>query len=188
MFPPNFFVLNLTGIKGRKFDSKGEEGRLIGFNVPLLSYCVITQSGKILESKHVWFLRKENLKFKLDADDEIQFHPEDLQQSQEQVPPIIESTPANDHQENNIDHEDSVEMEENSSDESTLNIKHELTQPNPMSPPVKQSTRILRDPSLIKPPTRYGFHQFNSIESHNVWEDHAEEPPNPLDTTWVFKI
>ncbi|KNZ48935.1 hypothetical protein VP01_5314g1, partial [Puccinia sorghi] len=30
--------------------------------------------------------------------------------------------------------------------------------------------------------------QLNSIESHNVWDNWTEEPPNPLNTTWVFKI
>jgi hypothetical protein len=28
----------------------------------------------------------------------------------------------------------------------------------------------------------------NSIENHQVWEDYAKEPPNPLNITWVFKI
>jgi hypothetical protein len=84
------------------------------------------------------------------------------------------------------------------------------TTPNNHSPP----TRTLRDRSQIKPPVRYGFHHYyepntfesaircfdskfwkeaiekeiNSIENHQVWENHADEPPNPLDTTWVFRI
>ncbi|KNZ58094.1 hypothetical protein VP01_199g1 [Puccinia sorghi] len=76
------------------------------------------------------------------------------------------------------------------------------------------TSRTLRDRSLLKPPTRYGFHHYyepntfesairctnakywkeaiekeiNSIENQEVWESYAEEPPNPLNTTWVFKI
>jgi hypothetical protein len=72
----------------------------------------------------------------------------------------------------------------------------------------------LRDRSTIKPPVRFGFHHYyepntfesaircadekfwkiaiekeiDSIENHEVWDNHHEEPPNPLDTTWVFKI
>ncbi|KNZ60951.1 hypothetical protein VP01_1477g3 [Puccinia sorghi] len=176
-FPTNFLrpigtpavVLNMTGIKGRKFDSKGEEGRLIGFNVPLLLYRVITQSGRIVESKHVRFLKRDDSVIKVDVDNELQFLPEDYPRSQELVPPAIESTPANNHRENNPDRDDSAESDENSSDESNHEIEQQLTQPTSTpTPPVQQTSRILRDRSLIKPPTRYGFHHYyepNTFES-----------------------
>ncbi|KNZ63050.1 gag/pol polyprotein [Puccinia sorghi] len=104
-FPTNFLqsvgtpvvVLNMTGTKGRKFDSKGEEGRLIGFKVSLLLYRVISQSGRIVESKHVQFLKRDDTEIKVDVDNEIQFLPEDNQKVQELVPPVIESTPADHH-------------------------------------------------------------------------------------------
>ncbi|KNZ62182.1 hypothetical protein VP01_1301g1 [Puccinia sorghi] len=69
-------VLNMTRVKGRKFDSKGEEGRLIGFNVPLQSYRIITAFGKIFESKHVRFLKGQDT-VKLDLDKDIEFFPEE---------------------------------------------------------------------------------------------------------------
>ncbi|KNZ60949.1 uncharacterized protein VP01_1477g1 [Puccinia sorghi] len=30
--------------------------------------------------------------------------------------------------------------------------------------------------------------ELNSIERHSVWDNHWEEPPNPLNTTWVFRF
>ncbi|KNZ48151.1 hypothetical protein VP01_5874g1, partial [Puccinia sorghi] len=44
-------VLNMAKVKGLKFDSKGEEGNLIGFNVPLQSYWILTQTGRVIETK-----------------------------------------------------------------------------------------------------------------------------------------
>ncbi|KNZ54495.1 hypothetical protein VP01_2932g7 [Puccinia sorghi] len=40
-------------VKGRKFDSKGEEGRLVGFNLDLRSYRILTQHGRVVETKHI---------------------------------------------------------------------------------------------------------------------------------------
>ncbi|KNZ51685.1 hypothetical protein VP01_3861g3 [Puccinia sorghi] len=51
-------VLKMAKAKGRKLDSKGEEGTLVGFNVQLLSYQIITCAGKVIETKHVRFLKK----------------------------------------------------------------------------------------------------------------------------------
>ncbi|KNZ45087.1 hypothetical protein VP01_84g2 [Puccinia sorghi] len=59
-FPPNLLqpigtptiVLKNNQPKGRKFEPKGEEGILIGFNVHLRSYRVLLRSGQIMETKH----------------------------------------------------------------------------------------------------------------------------------------
>ncbi|KNZ50329.1 polyprotein [Puccinia sorghi] len=50
-------VLNMMKVKGRKLDPKGEEGTLVGFNVPLQLYRIITWTGRVIESKHVKFLK-----------------------------------------------------------------------------------------------------------------------------------
>ncbi|KNZ49972.1 hypothetical protein VP01_4666g1 [Puccinia sorghi] len=116
------------------------------------------------------------------------------------------------------ENEDNSELEDCSSSNEDDKIENQLTQNNhpekeiELPPPV--STRVLRDCLQIKPPVRYGFHHYykpntyesaiwcsdskywkqaiksevNSIEQHDVWENHWEEPPNPLNTTWVFKI
>lgn len=53
---PSVF-LNKIRIKGRKFDEKGLDGTLVGFNSTLLSYVLLTKSGKFFEKKHVKFLK-----------------------------------------------------------------------------------------------------------------------------------
>ncbi|KNZ50586.1 hypothetical protein VP01_433g10 [Puccinia sorghi] len=65
-FPENYLkpigtpaiILNMNHKKGWKFDPKGEEGLLVGFNVALRSYRIVTQSGKVVDTKHVRFLKK----------------------------------------------------------------------------------------------------------------------------------
>ncbi|POW01693.1 hypothetical protein PSTT_12316 [Puccinia striiformis] len=90
----------------------------------------------------------------------------------------------------------------------------EMLTPKQPDKSVEMSTRVLRDRTTIKPPVRFGFHHYyepntfesaircsdekfwksaieseiTSIENHEVWDNHYQEPPNPLDTTWVFKI
>ncbi|PLW06367.1 hypothetical protein PCASD_22256 [Puccinia coronata f. sp. avenae] len=80
--------------------------------------------------------------------------------------------------------------------------------------PPTQPQQTLQDRSQIKSPVCYGFHhhykpntfvlaircvdhkhwceaiakEVQSIESHGVWENYYNNPPNPLDTTWVFRI
>jgi hypothetical protein len=44
-------VLKMNRIKGIKFKVKGQEGLLIGFNVMLYLYRIITQSGGIIDYK-----------------------------------------------------------------------------------------------------------------------------------------
>ncbi|KNZ44822.1 hypothetical protein VP01_878g3 [Puccinia sorghi] len=46
-------ILNMNHQKGLKFDPKGEEGLLVGFNIPLQSYRIVTISGKVVETKHI---------------------------------------------------------------------------------------------------------------------------------------
>ena len=65
-FPSNFLkavgtpaiILNMNLKKGWKFDTKGEEGLLVGFNVALRSFRIVTKSGKVIKLKHVCFLKK----------------------------------------------------------------------------------------------------------------------------------
>ncbi|KNZ54014.1 hypothetical protein VP01_3075g2 [Puccinia sorghi] len=79
-FPLNFLrpvgtpavVLILNKTKGRKLDPKGEEGHLAGFNVALRSYRIITPYGKVIESKHVRFLKKPDITEPVDLDDTVE--------------------------------------------------------------------------------------------------------------------
>ncbi|POV98138.1 hypothetical protein PSHT_14196 [Puccinia striiformis] len=60
--------------KRQKFDVKGQEGLLVGFNTSLQSYRIITQSGSIIDSKHVRFLKAPQFDIKMADWDE--FHPD----------------------------------------------------------------------------------------------------------------
>ncbi|KNZ53748.1 hypothetical protein VP01_3145g2 [Puccinia sorghi] len=124
-FPPNFLrpvgthtvTLSLTGVKGKKFETKGEEGRLLGFNVALQSYRVLTLSGKVIESKHVRFIKKEVSNSNLDLDDDTPLETEAPQHLNEHTPTSVERSPALDHRENISDQEASDSREEESEDE-----------------------------------------------------------------------
>ncbi|KNZ43830.1 hypothetical protein VP01_982g8 [Puccinia sorghi] len=164
-FPPDFLrpvgthtiTLNLTGVKGQKFETKGEEGRLLGFNVALQSYRVLTLSGRVIESKHVRFIKKEVANTNVDLDDETPLETEVPQLSNEHNPTLVERSPALDHRENTSDQEASDSSKEESSDDSE--IENQLVNREP-TPQPQEVTRTLRDRSLLKPPTRYGFHHY----------------------------
>jgi hypothetical protein len=53
-------VLNSNRVKGRKFEEKGQEGVLIGFNTLLNSYHILTKNGLVIELKHVQFLKNSS--------------------------------------------------------------------------------------------------------------------------------
>ncbi|POV99253.1 hypothetical protein PSHT_13735 [Puccinia striiformis] len=210
-------VLNMNRVKGKKFDVKGQEGLLVGFNVLLQSYRIITQTGAIIDSKHVRFLKYPQMDVKFSDPDD--FYPD-------QTPPAEEtrSQPDNSHppedehstcQESSgqegIDHNQEVDC--NDSHNSDEDIAQMLEPAEPVQPS-EVNTRVLRDRTTIKPPMRFGFHHYyepntfesaircadekfwkaaisteiSTIEGYEVWDNHYGEPPNPLDTTWVFKI
>ncbi|KNZ46082.1 hypothetical protein VP01_7573g1, partial [Puccinia sorghi] len=115
-------ILNLTRSKGRKFNPKGEEG--------------LTQSGRVVENKHVRFLKMETSNLNLELDNN--FLVGERSQSKA-IPPTADPAPPLDHQENNdVDQEGSgASLEEDSV--SNSNIKNQLTQRDPTT------TRTLRD-------------------------------------------
>ncbi|KAI7962507.1 hypothetical protein MJO28_000601 [Puccinia striiformis f. sp. tritici] len=209
-------VLNMNRRKGRKFDVKGQEGLLVGFNTSLQSYRIITQSGSIIDSKHVRFLKAPQFDIKMADWDK--FHP-DKPDTNDQGATTLERLGASNT--NQVDQESPSQEETDNpsnhdnddSHDSEEEIAEQLT-PREQDHPTQVTTRILRDRATIKPPTRFGFHHYyepntfesaircsnekfwrsaieneiTSIENHDVWDNHYQEPPNPLDTTWVFKI
>ncbi|KNZ54529.1 hypothetical protein VP01_2923g1 [Puccinia sorghi] len=155
-------VLRSNGTKGRKFDLKGEEGLLIGFNVALRSYRIITQHGRVLESKHVRFLQKKDAEEITDWEDQLEFEPASAKET-EIASGTEEESMSRDHRENDSDREhsnDSIEEEEDV-ERQLLGEETTSTQnPTPQTQTQAPITRILRDRSQIKPPTRYGFHHY----------------------------
>lgn len=51
--------------RGKKFNKKGLEGILVGFNPIFHSYLVLSSSGAIIETKHVQFLKNNLSQFPL---------------------------------------------------------------------------------------------------------------------------
>ncbi|KNZ46501.1 hypothetical protein VP01_720g8 [Puccinia sorghi] len=169
-------ILNQVRTKGRKFDEKGEEGKLIGFNPSLLSYRVLTPFGRIVETKHVRFLRKINGSPKLDLDIEEGFQSpleEQKDQFDNSQSPVNQSSSSN-HGENESDQEDSSNSSQNEQDEEEINNQLVQNFPKPQNSTPIITTRTLRDRSQLKPPMRYGFHHYfepNTFESAIRCED-----------------
>ncbi|KNZ57546.1 polyprotein [Puccinia sorghi] len=140
-------VLNMMRVKGCKFDPKGEEGKLIGFNVPFRSFRILMPYGKVIETKHVRFLKKPDWQ---------PTNSDNLDEMFDYVPQV--SPPANEPTENQSEpsnhgeNEPVVEDSSNSlssSSEDEAEVQDQLIQP-------------------IKPPIRYGFHHYyepNTFES-----------------------
>ncbi|KNZ48489.1 hypothetical protein VP01_562g1 [Puccinia sorghi] len=135
-------ILNMMKVKGRKLDLKGEEGMLVGFNVALWSYCIITRFGKVIETKHVKFLKKSILASttSINLDSPLKLAPEDKPLPEPAHTQIPENAASSDNGESNSDQEETTDPEEESE------VKKQLVQTNkditPEPPPI--STRVLR--------------------------------------------
>lgn len=110
-------ILNIIKNKGQKFDSKGEEGKLVGFNPAFRSYRIITQSGRIVETKYVQFLKKPELPSIAPDHFDNSLNFRSLEE-----PPQVENATAKqqqspDHGENNSYHEDSKSHNSNSEED-----------------------------------------------------------------------
>ncbi|KNZ45376.1 hypothetical protein VP01_818g1 [Puccinia sorghi] len=70
----NFAFLNEPKKPGSKIYPKGSRGRLIGYNEDLLSYRILADDGRIVDTKSVQFLefRPEENSFKLDDEEEFE--------------------------------------------------------------------------------------------------------------------
>ncbi|KNZ58951.1 hypothetical protein VP01_1827g1 [Puccinia sorghi] len=138
--------------KSWKFNPKGEEGVLVGFNVSLLSYGILTPFGKVIETKHVRFLKKEIQRQNFDLDDVVEIpRPDDsnTRENNRQTEPQAEGDRSI-HREN----KHNSELEDLSSSNEDEDIENQLTHNNQsekeieLPPPV--STRVLRDQSNRK--------------------------------------
>lgn len=204
--------LRMRQEKGAKFKQKGREGILIGFNTPLLHYQILTTEGTVINTKHVRFLHKNTQmtsSLNLGLEDWLDFerNPRAKTASSEEISSSGITRDPIDHTITQPDH--SEPHFERLEEQPTLPFPDTQNQePNPPNWGPR-----LRDRSLLKPPTRYGFHhhfepktydseircddsrlwkdaieqEVNSIKNHGVWEDFYDTPPNPLKTTWVFK-
>ncbi|KAI9628483.1 hypothetical protein H4Q26_018039 [Puccinia striiformis f. sp. tritici PST-130] len=180
-------VLNMNRRKRQKFDVKGQEGLLAPqFDIKMADWDEFHPDKPDTNDQGATTLER------LGASNTNQVDQESPSQEETDNP-------------SNHDNDDSHDSEEE--------IAEQLT-PREQDHPTQVTTRILRDRATIKPPTRFGFHHYykpntfesaircsdekfwrsaieneiTSIENHDVWDNHYQEPPNPLDTTWVFKL
>ncbi|KNZ48273.1 uncharacterized protein VP01_5782g1 [Puccinia sorghi] len=182
-FPENF--LKLIGTKsvilqmpknGKswKFNSKGEEGTLVGFNVPLLSYRVLRTSGKIIESKHVRFLKRDSQPINIEMDVPMEGNLKETSNANPPEPIELQESKSSNHGENDHINPD---LEDSSDSDGNTQIENQLTQTDTPTP--APTTRTLRDQTLIKPPSaiqcfdnKYWKEaiekEVNSIEHHEV--------------------
>jgi hypothetical protein len=168
-------ILNMNRTKGRKFKEKGQEGILVGFNVSLQSYRVITQSGSVVESKHVRFLKSNQFEsVATDSDgpykDILQISP-NTQSATPEKPHREEDSSSNENSEpanqEGIRQEDDMRSDDSSDSENQI---LDLLKPQQETPQQSEVTtnRSLRDRSTLKPPVRFGFHHYykpNTFES-----------------------
>ncbi|KNZ57195.1 hypothetical protein VP01_2216g3 [Puccinia sorghi] len=158
-------ILNLTKKKGQKFDSKGEEGKLIGFNFALQSYRIVVPSGRIIESKHVKFLRNPDL---------LPTTASDCDQLLEFQPPTQSSNSEDDLE---IENQLAQEIPPPPVNTGVLRDRLQLKQPirygfhHYYKSNMFESAIWCNDLKYWRQAIEKGV---NSIESHNVWENYEE--------------
>ncbi|KNZ55415.1 hypothetical protein VP01_2688g1 [Puccinia sorghi] len=160
--PPNYLkplgssavVLDMNRQKGKKFEVKGQEGVLIGYNVMLRSFRILLKSGAVINSKHVRFLKSPTFIENSDSD----FIPEMATEMERETRPLPElrqeTEPEDDERDDGETHDDIMIDDVTPDSNSDEEIVDQLV-PQPEQPP----TRILRDRSQLKPPiSRIFFH------------------------------
>ncbi|KNZ59574.1 hypothetical protein VP01_1700g5 [Puccinia sorghi] len=141
--------------KSWKFNSKGEEGVLVGFNVSLLSYRILTPFGKVVETKHVRFLKKESQRQNLDLDEVIEVpRPDEFDDRENNRQAEVQSE---EDRSNHRENEDTPELEDLSSNDEDEDVENQLTNNSQLEkeiePPQPPPARVLRDRSQIRPPS-----------------------------------
>ncbi|KNZ45031.1 hypothetical protein VP01_8559g1, partial [Puccinia sorghi] len=180
--------LNEPKNPGTKIYPKGSLGRLIGYNEELLSYRILAEDGRIVDTKSVQFLEfkpaeKSNA---LDDDDDfeiiiekivpsqncVQNEKELIKAPQEEYPGIKQEFESNDGglPEKEID----ISCDSDNDEE----IK-EILSP---APPTQAINSEEKDKWI-----KAADDELKSIEGHEVWEDMWETPPSHLHVTWVFR-
>ncbi|KNZ54453.1 hypothetical protein VP01_2942g1 [Puccinia sorghi] len=147
--------------KSWKFNPKGEEGVLVGFNVSLVSYRILTPFGKVIETKHVRFLKKDSQNLNFDLDELVEakapLESETTGDNSRDENPAEEAPSTHRENENNSEAEELSSINEDEEVENQLTHDTQPQQENIPSPPT--STRVLRDRSQIKPPSPKNWYE-----------------------------
>ncbi|KNZ44488.1 hypothetical protein VP01_910g7 [Puccinia sorghi] len=174
--------------------AKGLLGTLIGYNDKLLSYKILGNDGRIINTEHLNFLDLPSSKTSSFDDEDLPILNED---GSDLSPESIESDP-----------ETPEELSKSISEEEELNADEEVAASLALNP-----SRTLRDRTAKVKFTKYSYltsdptsfkramqfeqkiawsaatdEEIQNIEGHDVWEDQYEEPKSYLKTVWIFKI
>lgn len=175
-----------------KLASKADIGRLIGYNTYLLSYRILTSTGKIVDSKHVQFL--DNI---IDYNNEPLLLKTDLSNSNEvikgsishpytppahvpppQTPQLNCSQPITPESDHPVE-TPRYELRERTSAVRPVHHSHLITDPKTYREALRSDDKDLWGKAIDD--------EFESIENLNVWEDCFVPPKEHLHTTLVLK-
>ncbi|PLW15122.1 hypothetical protein PCASD_23224 [Puccinia coronata f. sp. avenae] len=184
--PPNFLrtlgtgtvVLKFNRVKGKKFEEKGQEGILIGFNTLLNSYRILSRTGSVIKSKHVRFLKEKSTQFQ--TKDSDAFLP-DLKESKSTKESATCEEPDADERHPHADSPSldlaGTDNESNNSPDSSDEVAEILV---PQSKQDIPPTRTLRDRSQLKPPEQF-------VNAANHYIDNRELNKQLMMTEEEFK-
>ncbi|KAI7965997.1 hypothetical protein MJO29_001745 [Puccinia striiformis f. sp. tritici] len=191
-----------------KLSPKGELGRLVGYNDELRSYRILSDNGRIIDTKSVQFLDHPHTPLDLSDDgvlevleDETQIDATDPVEDDDYESAVEDLTEINDLESSDIESISSV------GEESEL-IEDESEVINSLVP----ETRTLRDRTSRVKPAKYSYltgdpasfkaamnsknqpawskavdEELTNIEGHDVWDDMWDQPNSFLRTVWVFR-
>jgi hypothetical protein len=194
-----------------KLEPRGELGKLLDFNPELKSYKVFTSDGRIVDTKHLDFLKYSQAPSSPDFSDDLFFQKGELpQQVAEEPPPKEPEEPRIKEEDKENEVPPSPPGEEDrmgESDGDDADIK-DLLIPKAEVP----TNRVLCDRTVKLKPVKYthltvepknfkmafsGEHadgwkkaidaELTNIKDHHVWLDQYDKPNKILHSTWVFK-
>ncbi|KNZ45626.1 hypothetical protein VP01_7976g1, partial [Puccinia sorghi] len=144
-----------------KLDQKGLLGTLIGFNDELLSYRILSDDGRLINTKNLKFLDFPTPPSD-PADDDLIIMEDDRSTSSDSLSGVDSDSP-----------------EETTS--KVKPIKYSYLTSDPTS--FKKAMQSYQSVEWSKAADE----DLDNIEGHNVWEYHHEEPRSFLCTVWIFK-
>ncbi|KAI7958482.1 hypothetical protein MJO29_006699 [Puccinia striiformis f. sp. tritici] len=188
-------------ITGSKLSPKGELGKLIGYNEELRSYRILSDNGRIIDTKSVQFLDHPSTSGASDNNEVLSVMEENVQAPSSTSDPVeIEDY------ESAL--EESPQSDDSSDTQSESTTKDESEVVNSLIP----EPRSLRDRTSKVKPAKYSYltgdpasfraamksqnklewssaadEELENIEGHNVWDNMWDQPASFLRTVWVFR-
>ncbi|POW15448.1 hypothetical protein PSTT_02042 [Puccinia striiformis] len=192
-------------VSGSKLNPKGELGKLIGYNDELRSYRILSDNGRIIDTKSVQFLSHSP---PLDTDDDLEVLQVLEDTSLPSTLPISEPIEDDDYETASEDPSDNEEKGSSSETESECTAEDESEVIRSLTP----APRTLRERTTKVKPVKYSYltgdpvsfksamkssnclawsaavdEELENIEGHDVWDNMWDQPNSFLRTVWVFR-